>query len=109
MAAVFRIPARGQILLTALLMSTGGAGIKAVSLTNWQIACFRSGIAAIVLLLAVRRLPRFSVPALLVGAAYGATVITFITANQLTTAAEHGVLPGHRTALPRRAGAGRAR
>jgi DME family drug/metabolite transporter len=84
---VARFPARGQILLTALLMSTGGAGIKAVSLTNWQISCFRSGIAAIVLLLAVRRLPRFSVPALLVGAAYGATVITFITANQLTTAA----------------------
>ncbi|MFO7695312.1 MAG: DMT family transporter [Vicinamibacterales bacterium] len=84
---MLRIPPRGQILLTALLMSTGGAGIKAVSLTNWQISSFRSGIAAIVLLLAVRRLPRFSVPALLVGAAYGATVITFITANQLTTAA----------------------
>jgi drug/metabolite transporter (DMT)-like permease len=87
MAAVLRIPARGQILLTALLLSTGGAGIKSMSLTNWQIASFRSGIAAIVLLLAVRQLPRFSAASLLVGAAYGATVITFITANQLTTAA----------------------
>jgi drug/metabolite transporter (DMT)-like permease len=87
MAAVLRIPARGQILLTALLMSTGGAGIKAVSLTNWQIASFRSGIAAIVVLLAVRRLPRFSAATLFVGAAYAATVITFITANKLTTAA----------------------
>ncbi|MCK7529329.1 MAG: hypothetical protein MZV64_73165 [Ignavibacteriales bacterium] len=81
-----------------------------MSLTNWQISSFRSGIAAIVLLAsAVRRLPRFSVPALLVGAAYGATVITFITANQLTTGREHGVLPGDRAALPRRAGAGPAR
>jgi drug/metabolite transporter (DMT)-like permease len=87
MASVLRIPARGQILLTALLLSTGGAGIKAVSLTNWQIASFRSGIAALVVLLAVRRLPRFSAAALLVGAAYAATVITFITANKLTTAA----------------------
>jgi drug/metabolite transporter (DMT)-like permease len=87
MAAVLRIPARGQILLTALLMSTGGAGIKAVSLTNWQIASFRSGIAALVVLLAVRRWPRCPAPTLLVGAAYAATVVTFITANKLTTAA----------------------
>jgi drug/metabolite transporter, DME family len=87
MAGVLRIPARGQILLTALLLSSGGAGIKAVSLTNWQITSFRSGIAAIVLLLAVRRLPRFSAPMLLVGAAYAATVVTFVTANKLTTAA----------------------
>jgi drug/metabolite transporter (DMT)-like permease len=87
MTPVLRMPARGQILLTALLMSTGGAGIKAVSLTNWQLASFRSGIAAIVVLLAVRRLPRFSRPILLVGAAYAATVVTFVTANKLTTAA----------------------
>ena len=87
MPPVLRIPARGHILLTALLMSTGGAGIKAVSLTNWQIASFRSGIAAIIVLLAVRRLPRFSIPTLLVGTAYAATVVTFITANKLTTAA----------------------
>jgi drug/metabolite transporter (DMT)-like permease len=82
-----RLSARGQILLTALLMSTGGAGIKAVSLTNWQIASFRSGIAAIVILIALRRRPRFSPSMLLVGAAYAATVVTFITANKLTTAA----------------------
>jgi drug/metabolite transporter (DMT)-like permease len=87
MTPVLRMPARGQILLTALLMSTGGAGIKAVSLTNWQLASFRSGIAAIVVLLAVRRLPRFSRPILLVGAAYAATVVTFVTANKRTTAA----------------------
>jgi drug/metabolite transporter (DMT)-like permease len=87
MGAVRFIPARGQILLTALLMSTGGAGIKAVSLTSWQIASFRSGIAAIVILLALRRRPRISAATLLVGAAYASTVVTFITANKLTTAA----------------------
>lgn len=87
MTPVRFIPARGQILLTALLMSTGGAGIKAVSLTNWQIACWRSGIAAAVVLLALRRRPRISTATLLVGAAYASTVVTFITANKLTTAA----------------------
>jgi drug/metabolite transporter (DMT)-like permease len=87
MGAVRFVPARGQILLTALLMSTGGAGIKAVSLTSWQIASFRSGIAAIVILLALRRRPRISAATLLVGAAYASTVVTFITANKLTTAA----------------------
>ena len=86
-AAVARFPARGQILLTALLMSTGGAGIKAVSLTNWQLASFRSGIAAVVVLAALRRAPRFTPASLIVGAAYASTVVTFITANQLTTAA----------------------
>src|SRR5271169_5424685 len=33
----------------ALLFSTGGAAIKACSLTSWQIASFRSGIAALTL------------------------------------------------------------
>ena len=82
-----RLSARARILVTALLFSTGGAAIKAVSLTNWQIASFRSGIAAVVLLLAVRRLPRLSGPTLAVGLAYAATLTTFVTANKLTTAA----------------------
>lgn len=82
-----RLSARASILVTALLFSTGGAAIKAVSLTNWQIASFRSGIAAVVLLLAVRRLPRLSAPTLAVGLAYAATLTTFVTANKLTTAA----------------------
>ena len=42
-----------QILLAALLFSTGGAAIKACSLTSWQVASFRSGIATITLLLIV--------------------------------------------------------
>jgi len=81
------VPPRALILLTALLFSTGGAAIKAVSLGHWQVAGFRSGIAAVVLLLAVRRLPRLSAPTLLVGATYAATLVTFVTANKLTTAA----------------------
>ncbi len=79
--------ARAAILLTALLFSTGGAAIKAVSLTSWQIASLRSGVAAAVLLLAVRKLPRLTAPTALVGAAYAATLVTFVTANTLTTAA----------------------
>jgi drug/metabolite transporter (DMT)-like permease len=103
MGAVRFVPARGQILLTALLMSTGGAGIKAVSLTSWQIASFRSGIAAIVILFAGRRRPRISAATLLVGAAYASTVVTFITANKLTTAANavffQGTAPLYLTVL----------
>ncbi len=81
------VPPRALILLTALLFSTGGAAIKAVSLGHWQVASFRSGIAAMVLLFAVRRLPRLSAPTMLVGATYAATLVTFVTANKFTTAA----------------------
>ena len=34
-----------------MLFSTGGAAIKAAQLTGWQIASFRSGVAALALLL----------------------------------------------------------
>ena len=34
-----------------LLFSTGGAAIKACTLSSWQVACFRSGIAAVAMLL----------------------------------------------------------
>ena len=46
---------RLQILTAALLFSTGGAAIKAVSLDAWQVAGFRSGIAALALLLFLPR------------------------------------------------------
>ena len=42
--------ARIQVLAAALLFSTGGAAIKSIELTGWQIACFRSGVAVLVLL-----------------------------------------------------------
>ena len=44
---------RLRIALAALLFSTGGAAIKAADFDPWQIASFRSGVAAITLLLIV--------------------------------------------------------
>jgi drug/metabolite transporter, DME family len=80
--------ARVQLLTAALLFSTGGTVIKAVTLTTWQVAAGRSALAAVVLLAAggsLRR--RISWRPALVGAAQAATLVTFVTANKLTTAA----------------------
>lgn len=79
---------RLRLLGTALLFSTGGAAIKATSLTAWQVACLRSALAALVLTLAlgaVRGLFRPRI--LLVAGAYAATMIFYVSANKLTTAA----------------------
>lgn len=79
---------RLQILGAALLFSTGGAAIKACSLSSWQVACFRSGTAAVALLLLLPASRRFWRPrSLLVGAAYAATMVLYVSANKLTTAA----------------------
>ena len=99
-----RLASRLQLLGAATLFSTGGAGIKACALDGWQIACFRAGIAALVVAALVPRsrpggtrtrsahggpgsrrgwTPRTA----LVAAAYAATVILFVQANKLTTAA----------------------
>ena len=40
------------VLAAAALFSTGGAAIKATQLTNWQIAGFRSLVAALAIVLA---------------------------------------------------------
>lgn len=79
---------RWQVLGAAFLFSTGGAAIKATDFNNWQVAAFRSGIAAaaIVLLLpAARRVGDWRIWA--VAVAYAVTLIAFVTANKLTTAA----------------------
>ena len=39
--------ARLLVLAAAVLFSTGGAAIKSTTLTAWQVASFRSGIAAL--------------------------------------------------------------
>lgn len=81
---------RNRLLLAsaALLFSTGGAAIKAASLTSWQVASFRSGVAAVFLIAALpeaRRGWRWRiVPA---ATAYAATLILFVLANRLTTSA----------------------
>lgn len=84
-------PFRNRLLLltAALLFSTGGAAIKAATLTGWQVACFRSAVAAAVLLLALPEARRgWSWRIVPVAAAYVATLICFVLANRLTTAAD---------------------
>lgn len=79
---------RLYVLAAALLFSTGGAAIKLATLSSWQIAGFRSGLAALALWLAIPAWRRcFEPRALLVGCAYAATMILYVTANTLTTAA----------------------
>lgn len=80
--------ARLLVIGAALLFSTGGAAIKLSTLSAWQIAGFRSGIAAALLWLLVpawRGRPTWRT--LAVGCAYAATLILYVTANTLTTAA----------------------
>lgn len=74
------------------MFSTGGAAIKASSLTSWQVAGFRSGIAAVALWLLVPAARRAwtwrgLVYAGAIGLAYAATLILFVLANRLTTSA----------------------
>ncbi|MCX6553308.1 MAG: EamA family transporter, partial [Acidobacteria bacterium] len=79
--------ARVQLLLAALLFSSGGTVIKAVTLTSWQVVSARSAIAALVLLAGTGAWRGYSQRTLLVGLAQAATMITFVIANKLTTAA----------------------
>ena len=62
--------------------------MKAASLTGWQVASFRSGVAAIVLLAALPGARRgWNWLMLPVAMAYAATLILFVLANRLTTGA----------------------
>ncbi|MCI0403391.1 MAG: DMT family transporter [Acidobacteria bacterium] len=83
-----------QLVAAAVLFSTGGAAIKATALTSWQVASFRSGIAAVAVLLMSRaartvwrQTPAERWRAVLVGVAYAATLVLFVLANKLTTSA----------------------
>ncbi|MGA3023693.1 MAG: DMT family transporter [Bryobacteraceae bacterium] len=82
------LSARLLVLAAAALFSTGGAAIKALSFSSWQVASFRSGVAALAILLLIpeaRRNWRWRyVP---VAAAYALTLLFFVNANKLTTAA----------------------
>jgi DME family drug/metabolite transporter len=84
-------PTRYRLLLfaAAFLFSTGGAAIKACSLTSWQIACFRSGTAALTVALLLPEARRIMRPrTFLVGFAYAATLVLFVLATKLTTSAQ---------------------
>ena len=70
------------------LISTGGAAIKLTALSSWQVAGFRSGIAALVLWLLIPGARRgWTWRTALIGVAYAATLILFVLANKLTTSA----------------------
>jgi drug/metabolite transporter (DMT)-like permease len=79
---------RFLLLAAAVLWSTAGAAIKRCGLDGWQIAGGRSLVAAVFLLLAVREARvRPTLRVLLVSVAYAFTVVLFVLATKLTTAA----------------------
>jgi drug/metabolite transporter (DMT)-like permease len=76
------------LLAAAVLFSTGGAAIKAIHLSPWQIASFRSGIAAAALLILLRPARKgWGVRLIPASLAYAATLVAFVVATKLTTAA----------------------
>lgn len=79
---------RLRLLAAAGLFSIAGALVKGVSLDGWQVTCFRSGIAGLVLfalLPEARRRPSWRVIA--VGTVYAVTMILYVLSLKLTTAA----------------------
>jgi len=79
---------RLQVLAAAFLFSTGGAAIKACTLTSWQIVASRAGIAAVALVIMLPAARRgWSLRLLPVSAAFAATTLLFVLCNKLTTAA----------------------
>ena len=80
--------ARFFVLSAAVLFSTGGAAIKATTLSSWQVAGLRSALAVVVFgvfLPGARGRP--SRRALVNALAYAATMILFVRATKLTTSA----------------------
>lgn len=83
-----RITHRLQLLAAAALFSTGGAAIKAATLSMWQVASFRSGIAMLAVLLLVPAARKgWSWHVWLASVPYALTMILFVSATKLTTAA----------------------
>lgn len=83
-----KLLARLQLVAAGVLFSTGGAAIKATTLSGWQVAGYRSGIAALtVLLLASAARRRWTWRTTLVGICYALTLLLFVLANKLTTSA----------------------
>ncbi|HQN61640.1 DMT family transporter [Mesotoga prima] len=76
------------LILTGLLWSTGGLLIKNVDSNPLAISGMRSMIASLVILVALGR-PKFtwSLPQIASALSYSATVILFVSANKMTTAA----------------------
>ena len=80
--------ARLALLATALLFSTGGAAVKACSLGSWQVAGLRSTFAIVALLVALPSTrTRWTTAVLAVGFSQAVTMVLFVSAMKLTTAA----------------------
>ncbi len=80
--------ARLSVLGAALIFSTGGAAIKGTAMTPFQVAGFRSGVAALAIALLLPAARRgFGIALLPAALAYAATLVLFVTATKLTTAA----------------------
>jgi len=78
---------RLQVLVAAVLFSTGGAAIKAEAFSGVQVSALRSGIAAAILLVYLRRRLVLSTSLWATAAVYAATLTLFVLATKLTTAA----------------------
>ncbi len=79
---------RLAVMGAAVLFSTGGAAIKWCALGGWQVASLRSGVAVVAILAMVPEARRgWSRRTWLVGIAYAGTLILYVLANKLTTAA----------------------
>jgi drug/metabolite transporter (DMT)-like permease len=80
--------ARIEIVLAALLFSTGGAVIKATTVSGFDVAGNRSAIAAVALLLFLPGARRgYTLRAAAVGLAFAGSLVLFVSANKLTTSA----------------------
>jgi DME family drug/metabolite transporter len=79
--------ARLQVLIAALLFSTGGAAIKVQAFSGLQVSALRSGIAAIALLLFLRGRVAWSPQIGIAAIVYVAPATLFVLATKLTTAA----------------------
>lgn len=79
---------RWQLLGAALLFSTGGVAIKAITLNGWQVASFRSLLAALSLWIFLPNARRgFKRSYLTPAAAYAVMLICFVSGNKFTTSA----------------------
>jgi DME family drug/metabolite transporter len=82
-----RQTARLQAIAAALLFSTGGAAIKVAAFNSSQVAGLRSGIAAIVLCAWLRGRVKLTPQIVGVAVIYACTLMLFVHATRLTTAA----------------------
>jgi drug/metabolite transporter (DMT)-like permease len=82
------IVARLALLAAAALFSTGGLAIKLTELSGWQVSSFRSGLAALLIVLFVPAARQFFAWRIwLVALPYAATFTLYVLGNKYTTAA----------------------